>query len=115
MISKLHESTRKDPEAKKKKSKGAHNILWVNGEEEPISEVTFSFMFSNSIFLDINNYLFLKVGEMVGEYSVRSESDSAVSGSWGEDDEEFDPKRRVILLPANQLNGLLTKIKEFLQ
>nr|CAG4649629.1 EOG090X0C3Y [Scapholeberis mucronata]SVE93843.1 EOG090X0C3Y [Scapholeberis mucronata] len=93
LISKLHESTRKDSEAKKKKSKGAHNTLWVNAEEEPISEV----------------------GEMVGEYSVRSESDSAVSGSWGEDDEEFDPKRRVILLPANQLNGLLTKIKEFLQ
>lgn len=38
LISKLHESTRKDSESKKKKAKGL-DILWVNAEEEPISEV----------------------------------------------------------------------------
>ena len=41
LISKLHESTRKDPESRKKKVKGEANILWVNAEEEPISEVIF--------------------------------------------------------------------------
>ena len=38
LISKLHETTRKDAEAKKKKAKGP-NILWVNAEEEAITEV----------------------------------------------------------------------------
>ena len=38
LISKLHETTRKDAEAKKKKAKGP-NILWVNAEEEAVSEV----------------------------------------------------------------------------
>ncbi|XP_045030779.1 BRCA2 and CDKN1A-interacting protein isoform X2 [Daphnia magna] len=38
LISKLHESTRKDSESKKKKAKGL-DILWVNAEEEPISEL----------------------------------------------------------------------------
>ncbi|XP_057373504.1 BRCA2 and CDKN1A-interacting protein-like isoform X2 [Daphnia carinata] len=38
LISKLHESTRKDSESKKKKAKGS-DILWVNAEEEPISEL----------------------------------------------------------------------------
>lgn len=90
LISKLHESTRKDSESKKKKAKGL-DILWVNAEEEPISEM----------------------GEVLGEYSVRSESDSAVSGTWDEDDEQFDPKRRIVLITAAQLPDMLTKIKEF--
>nr|SVE75982.1 EOG090X0C3Y [Daphnia hispanica] len=92
LISKLHESTGKDSERKKKKTKGT-DILWVNAEEEPISEV----------------------GEVLGEYSVRSESDSAVSGTWDEDDEQFDPKRRIVLIDAAQLPFMLTKIKDFLQ
>nr|SVE75349.1 EOG090X0C3Y [Daphnia dolichocephala] len=92
LISKLHESTRKDPESKKKKAKGA-DILFVNAEEEPISEV----------------------GQVLGEFSVRSESDSAVSGTWDEDDEQFDPKRRIVLITAAQLPDVLIKIKEFLE
>lgn len=55
------------------------------------------------------------MGEVLGEYSVRSESDSAVSGTWDEDDEQFDPKRRIVLITAAQLPDMLTKIKEFLQ
>lgn len=39
LISKLHEATRKDSEARKKKVKGDNQILWVNAEEEAISEV----------------------------------------------------------------------------
>nr|CAG4641986.1 EOG090X0C3Y [Eurycercus lamellatus] len=91
LISKLHETTRSDAQAKKKKVKGA-NILWVNAEEEVISEL----------------------GETMGEYSVRNESDTAVSGTWDEDDEQFDPKRRIILFPAERLPEVLNKIKEFL-
>nr|SVE83868.1 EOG090X0C3Y [Daphnia pulex] len=93
LISKLHESTRKDPESRKKKVKGGATILWVNAEEEPISEM----------------------GEILGEYSVRSESDAAVSGTWDEDDEQFDPKRRIVLITAKQLPEVLIKIKEFLE
>jgi hypothetical protein len=54
------------------------------------------------------------MGEVLGEYSVRSESDSAVAGTWGEDDEQFDPKRRITLFSAKQLPEVLQKIKEFL-
>nr|CAG4643457.1 EOG090X0C3Y [Ilyocryptus agilis] len=92
LISKLHESTRKDAEARKKKAKGGENIFWVNAEEEPISDL----------------------GETVTEFSVRSESDCAVSGTWGEDDDQLDPKRRIIVLPASQLSQVLIKVKEFL-
>nr|CAG4646525.1 EOG090X0C3Y [Macrothrix elegans] len=92
MISKLHEPTRKDGEGKKKKVKGDSEILWVNAEEEPICEIA----------------------EVISEYSVRNESDSAVSGSWDEDDQQFDPKRRIILFEAKKLPQVLSKVKEFL-
>ena len=54
------------------------------------------------------------MGETMGEFSVRSESDSAVSGTWDEDDEQLDPKRRIALFPANRLPEMLASIKEFL-
>lgn len=51
MISKLHETTRKDAEAKKKKAKGP-NILWVNAEEEAIAEVvTYIFIVSSNLII----------------------------------------------------------------
>ncbi len=46
---------------------------------------------------------------------MRNESDAAVSGTWDEDDEQFDPKRRIILLTAKQVPEALIKIKEFLE
>ena len=50
----------------------------------------------------------------MGEFSVRSESDSAVAGTWDEDDEQLDPKRRITLFSAKQLPEVIQKIKEFL-
>lgn len=51
---------------------------------------------------------------MLGEYSVRSESDCAVSGTWDEEDEQFEPKRRINVFPASKFPTILTKVKEFL-
>jgi len=65
--------------------------------------------------IDYNDNFVKQIGDILGEYSVRSESDAAVSGTWDEDDEQFDPKRRIILITAKQLPEILIKIKEFLE
>jgi len=92
LISKLHEAVTKGPGSKKKKAKDDSQILWVNAEEEPAIEF----------------------GEILGEFSVRSESDSAVGGSWAEEDEQFDPRRRITVLKFNQLPDIMNSIKSFL-
>jgi len=92
LISKAHEAIVKGAGSKKKKAKDDSNVLWVNAEEEPV----------------------LELGEMLGEFSVRSESDSAVAGAWDEEDEQFDPKRRITVLKFNQLPDILNSIKSFL-
>jgi len=92
LISKIHEAVVKGPGAKKKKAKDDSSILWVNAEEEPAVEF----------------------GEVLGEYSVRNESDSAVGGTWDEEDEQFDPKRRITVLKFDQLPDILNSIKSFL-
>jgi len=92
LISKIHEAVTKGPGSKKKKAKDDSNILWVNAEEEPVVEF----------------------GEILGEYSVRSESDSAVGGTWDEEDEQFDPKRRITVLKFNELPNIVNSIKSFL-
>nr|CAG4642753.1 EOG090X0C3Y [Evadne anonyx] len=92
LISKMHESVVKGPAGKKKKAKDDSNILWVNAEEEPAVEF----------------------GEILGEYSVRNESDAAVGGTWDEEDEQFDPKRRITVLKFDQLPEIMNSIKSFL-
>nr|CAG4650429.1 EOG090X0C3Y [Sida crystallina] len=90
LISKMHEASKSGSQASKK-MKGA-NILWVNGEEESVAEL----------------------GETFAEFSVRGETDAAVGGTWGEEDEQFDPKRRILVFSAKQWPEIIGTIKTFL-
>lgn len=54
------------------------------------------------------------MAETLVEFSVKGESDCAVAGSWDEDDEQYDPKRRIVLFEASKLPEILVKVKEFI-
>ena len=56
----------------------------------------------------------MQLGETIAEFSVRNETDSAVSGTWDEDDEQFDPKRRIILFPFEKWSEVVSTVKSFL-
>ncbi|XP_076658602.1 protein BCCIP homolog [Halictus rubicundus] len=93
MICKLYktENSKLGKKSKSKKKSGAEEplILWSNPEEEIFAEeATFSF-----------------------EMSVEKESDSGLSGSWTETDNEMVPYRRVLLFEASKLQPIIDKIK----
>lgn len=77
---------------KKNKNKNAENeptILWSNREEEIFAEeATVSF-----------------------EFSVEKDSDTGLSGTWTETDDEMVPYRRVLLFEASKLQTIIDKIK----
>lgn len=93
LICKLYKTEDKKLE-KKLKHKKRYNteepaILWSNPEEEIFAEeATISF-----------------------EFSVEKESDSGLSGTWTETDDEMIPYRRVLLFEATKLQSIIDKIK----
>ncbi|GLH11394.1 Protein BCCIP homolog [Gryllus bimaculatus] len=96
VICKLYkmEGTTKRNKKKNKKLQSSSEeleILWSNPEEELIA----------------------KEAECFFEFSVKKESDSGLSGQWLEDDEEMTPYRRVLLVPANKLDGIIEQVKKF--
>ena len=56
----------------------------------------------------------IQLGEAVADFSVRNETDAAVAGSWEEEDEQFDPKRRIYVFQAKQWPEIIGTIKTFL-
>ncbi|XP_076279679.1 protein BCCIP homolog [Lasioglossum baleicum] len=93
LICKLYktENPKVGKKSKSRKKAGAEDplILWSNPEEEIFAEeATFSF-----------------------EFSVEKESDSGLSGSWNETDNEMVPYRRVLLFEATKLQPIIDKIK----
>ncbi|CAL7946331.1 unnamed protein product [Xylocopa violacea] len=74
---------------KKKENTEDLAIIWSNPEEEIFAEeATVSF-----------------------EFSVEKESDSGLSGTWTESDDEMIPYRRLLLIEANKLQPIIDKIK----
>ncbi|XP_053979873.1 protein BCCIP homolog [Hylaeus anthracinus] len=74
---------------KKKSNMEEPTILWSNPEEEIFAEeATFSF-----------------------EFSVEKESDSGLSGTWSETDNEMVPYKRILLFEATKLQQIIDKIK----
>lgn len=74
---------------KKKNNTDTPTIVWSNPEEEIFAEeATVSF-----------------------EFSVENETDSGLSGTWKETDEEMKPYRRVLLFEASKLQSIINKIK----
>ncbi|XP_033322971.1 protein BCCIP homolog [Megalopta genalis] len=79
----------KKSKSKKKDGTEEPSILWSNPEEEIFAEeATFSF-----------------------EFSVEKDSDSGLSGTWTETDNEMIPYRRVLLFEADKLQQIIDKIK----
>ncbi|XP_017759140.1 PREDICTED: protein BCCIP homolog [Eufriesea mexicana] len=94
LICKLHKTEDKKLEKKLKHKKKDNieepTIIWSNPEEEIFAEeATVSF-----------------------EFSVENESDSGLSGTWTETDDEMIPYRRVLLFEANKLQPIIDKIKK---
>ncbi|KAG6797253.1 protein BCCIP [Apis mellifera caucasica] len=93
LICKLYKTEDKKLEKKLKHKKKDNTeepaILWSNPEEEIFAEeATISF-----------------------EFSVEKESDSGLSGTWTETDDEMIPYRRVLLFEATKLQPIIDKIK----
>ncbi|CAD1473260.1 unnamed protein product [Heterotrigona itama] len=94
LICKLYkmENVKLDKKLKQKKKDNIEkpSILWSNPEEEIFAEeATVSF-----------------------EFSVEKETDSALSGTWTESDDEMIPYRRVLLFEATKLQPIIDKIKK---
>ena len=79
----------KKAKSKKKSNAEEPTVIWSNPEEEIFAEdATCSF-----------------------EFSVEKESDSGLSGTWTEGDDEMVPYRRVLLFEATKLQSIIDKIK----
>ncbi|KAI5693747.1 hypothetical protein M8J75_005058 [Diaphorina citri] len=91
LISKLYKSDG----SKKKKNK-------VTGQTDP------DILFSNA-----EEEVFDEEADLKFEFSVKDESDSALVGGWMEDDATMTPFRRVLVIPANKMDTIISKINSF--
>ncbi len=48
------------------------------------------------------------------EYSVAKERDTAVSGKWCEDEEELESMRTIMIIPADKMAQIMTKLQDVL-
>ncbi|MPC10052.1 Protein BCCIP [Portunus trituberculatus] len=76
---------------KKKKKKTVETELWGNPEEEVIAEEC----------------------KASFEYNVKGQA--SISGEWDEDDPEYTPYRRVLVLEAARLPEIIAKVKQAVQ
>ncbi|XP_046829960.1 protein BCCIP homolog [Vespa crabro] len=74
---------------KKKNNSETPTIIWSNPEEE----------------------IFAEKALISFEFSVENESDSGLSGTWTETDDEMKPYRRVLLFEASTLQTIINTIK----
>lgn len=79
----------KKPTGKKKANSKEPSVLWSNPEEE----------------------IFAEEAAVSFEFSVEKESDSGLSGTWTETDDEMIPYRRVLLFEASKFQPIIDKIK----
>ncbi|KAL2714482.1 protein BCCIP [Vespula squamosa] len=93
LICKLYKMEDKNVEmkirSKKKNNYETPTIIWSNPEEE----------------------IFAEKALVSFEFSVENESDSGLSGTWTETDDEMKPYRRVLLFEASTLQSIINTIK----
>lgn len=77
----------KHEKKKKKKNKVVEELIWSNPEEEVIAE------------------------EAIASFEYILKGDKAVSDDWDEDDPQYTPFRRVLLLDAHRFPEILSKVK----
>ncbi|XP_051883470.1 protein BCCIP homolog [Pristis pectinata] len=66
------------------------------------------------MFANAEDEFFYEQSIMKFSYSVEEESDSCLSGRWAFDDVPMKPLRVVMLIPADRLNAVMDKLKEYL-
>ncbi|XP_078420986.1 protein BCCIP homolog [Cetorhinus maximus] len=76
-----------------KKGKQKEELMFANAEDE--------FFYEQSV--------------VTFSYSVQEESDSCLSGRWSFDDIPMKPLRTVMLIPADRINTIMDKLKEYLR
>lgn len=52
----------------------------------------------------------LQEAEMSFEFSVKNDTDSGLSGQWGDTDAEMTPYRKVLIFKAEKLDAIIEKL-----
>ncbi|XP_013420438.1 BRCA2 and CDKN1A-interacting protein [Lingula anatina] len=63
-------------------------------------------------FLNPEEELFSEESVLSFDYSVASERDGVVGGQWDDEEEEFEPFRRVMFIPGDKLDSLIIKVQQ---
>ncbi|XP_069467595.1 BRCA2 and CDKN1A-interacting protein isoform X2 [Ambystoma mexicanum] len=66
------------------------------------------------MFANAEDEFFYEQALMKFDYSVQEESDTCLSGRWSFDDVPMKPFRTVMLIPADKMNAIIDKLKEYL-
>lgn len=66
------------------------------------------------MFANAEDEFFYEQSTLKFSYSVENECDSCLSGRWSFDDVPMKPLRVVMLIPADRLNAVMDKLKEYL-
>lgn len=69
---------------------------------------------SEFIYTNEEEEIFSKEAILSFKYSVQNEKDSGLGGQWLEDDPTLVPYREIILFAANDLPGIINKIKQII-
>ncbi|XP_056285348.1 protein BCCIP homolog [Pseudoliparis swirei] len=66
------------------------------------------------LFINAEEEFFYEQAVIKFHYSVQEETDSCLSGRWSFDDVPMKPFRTVMLIPADRMPAIMTKLKEYL-
>ncbi|XP_054454639.1 protein BCCIP homolog [Anoplopoma fimbria] len=66
------------------------------------------------LFVNAEEEFFYEQAIMKFHYSVQDEADTCLGGRWSFDDVPMKPFRTVMLIPADRMPAIMTKLKEFL-
>ncbi|NXY17019.1 BCCIP protein, partial [Atrichornis clamosus] len=86
------EATKSNSKRKKGRNQQKEELMFANAEEE---------FFHEKALLKFN-------------YSVQEESDTCLGGRWSFDDVPMKPLRTVMIIPADGINGIMDKLKDYL-
>ncbi len=65
----------------------------------------------NRVFVNQEEELFLSESVLTFDYSVESERAAGVSGKWDEEEDEMEPYRTVMVIPAEKVEKIMLNIK----
>ncbi|XP_061857591.1 BRCA2 and CDKN1A-interacting protein [Colius striatus] len=86
------EATKSNSKRKEGKRQQKEELMFANAEEE----------------------FFYEQALLKFSYSVQEESDTCLGGRWSFDDVPMKPLRTVMIVPANGMNGIMEKLKDYL-